>query len=81
MYNFAVPAKLKAYIDHLVRAGQTFRANSDGSYTGLVEGKRATVIVAGAGEYSPGSPSQSYDALTPYLKQIMGLSELKLSRS
>ena len=72
MYNFAVPAKLKAYIDHVVRAGLTFRANSDGSYTGLIEGKRATVIVASAGEYSPGSPSESYDALTPYLKQILG---------
>jgi FMN-dependent NADH-azoreductase len=71
MYNFAVPARLKAYIDHIVRAGQTFNANPDGSYTGLVTGKKVTVIVASAGEYTPGSPIESYDALRPYLKSIL----------
>ena len=72
MYNFAVPAKLKAFIDHIVRAGQTFNANSDGSYTGLVQGKRATVIVASSGDYSAGSPAESYNAETPYLRAILG---------
>ena len=72
MYNFAVPAKLKAFIDHVVRAGQTFTANADGSYTGLVQGKRATVIVASAGDYSAGTPAEGYNAETPYLRAILG---------
>lgn len=72
MYNFAVPAKLKAFIDHVVRAGQTFNANSDGSYTGLVQGKKATVIVASSGDFSAGSPAESYNAETPYLRAILG---------
>jgi len=72
MYNFAIPAKLKAYIDHVVRAGQTFKANPDGSYTGLVTGKKATVIIASAGEYLPGTPAEGYDAEKPYLRAVLG---------
>ncbi len=71
MYNFAVPAKLKAYIDHIVRSGRTFNANADGSFTGLITGKKATVIVASAGEYAADSPIASYDDLTPYLRKIL----------
>ena len=38
MYNFAVPAKLNALIELVVRAGQSFNAYPVGSYTGLVQG-------------------------------------------
>jgi FMN-dependent NADH-azoreductase len=31
MYNYGIPAKLKAYVDHVVRAGITFKMNTDGS--------------------------------------------------
>lgn len=72
MYNFAVPAKLKAYIDHVVRSGKTFKVNPDGSYSGLLAGKKATVIIASAGEYTPGSPAAGYDTEKPYLAQILG---------
>lgn len=71
MYNFAVPARLKAYIDHVVRAGQTFNTNADGSYTGLITGKKATVIVTSAGDYAPGSPTEGYDDVRPYLTRIL----------
>ncbi len=73
MYNFAVPARLKAYIDHIVRAGQTFSTNADGSFTGLLTGKKVTVIVASAGEYTPGSPTEGYDDLRPYLTRILSV--------
>jgi FMN-dependent NADH-azoreductase len=72
MYNFAIPAKLKAYIDHVVRVGQTFQANPDGTYTGLVTGKKATVIISSAGEYGPGNPAEAFDAEKPYLKSVLG---------
>ena len=72
MYNFAIPARLKAWVDHVVRSGKTFRANQDGSYTGLLTGKKATVIQASMGTYLPGTPAESYDAETPYLRQILG---------
>ena len=72
MYNFGIPAKLKAYVDHIVRAGVTFRTNADGSYTGLLTGKKATVIIASAGEYTPGAPTEGLDTLKPYLREILG---------
>ena len=72
MYNFAVPAILKAWVDHVVRAGKTFRVNPDGSYTGLLTGKKATVIIASAGGYEPGTPGETYNFETPYLKHILG---------
>jgi FMN-dependent NADH-azoreductase len=72
MYNFNLPARLKAYIDHIVRSGLTFKANADGSYTGLLTGKKATVIIASAGDYRPGMPAEGYDAEKPYLRAIFG---------
>ncbi len=68
MYNFSIPAVLKAYIDHVVRVGVTFTP----SYEGLVKGKKATVILASGGVYTPGAYAESYNAATPYLKQILG---------
>ena len=68
MYNFSIPAVLKAYIDHIVRVGVTFSP----SYEGLVKGKKATVILASGGVYTPGAHAESYNTATPYLKQILG---------
>jgi FMN-dependent NADH-azoreductase len=72
MYNFAIPAILKAWIDHVVRAGKTFKTNPDGSYTGLLTGKKATVLLASAGVYEPGTPAEGYNFLSPYLRHILG---------
>lgn len=72
MYNFGIPAKLKTYVDHIVRSGHTFSMNADGSYTGLLMGKKATVIIASAGEYGPNAPAEGLDTLKPYLREILG---------
>lgn len=71
MYNFAVPASLKAYIDHIVRHGKTFSVGESG-YAGLVKGKKATFIVASGGDYAPGGPAEGYNQESPYLKAIFG---------
>jgi FMN-dependent NADH-azoreductase len=68
MYNFSTPAILKAYIDQIVRVNVTFSP----SYEGLLKNKKAVVIVASAGVYTPGSHTESYNAETGYLKQILG---------
>ena len=77
MYNFQVPAKLKAYLDHVVRAGKTFKVNADGSYTGLMDDRKATVLIACAGEYDAGSPAAAIDYMTPYLQFILGFVGIK----
>ena len=68
MYNFSTPANLKAYIDHIVRINVTFNAQ----YEGLLKNKKATIIIAAGGDYSKGSPTESYDLESSYLKQIFG---------
>ena len=68
MYNFSIPAALKAWIDHIVRIGKTFSSG----YQGLVTGKKVTVLIAAGSDYAPGSHMESYNAETPYLKQVLG---------
>ncbi len=67
MYNFSIPARLKAWIDHVVRMGVTV---SD-DYRGMLTGKSADVILASAGDFSPGSPVEKYDQASGYLQQIL----------
>ena len=68
MYNFNIPAALKAWIDHIVRVGLTFSP----SYEGLAKGKKAIIIIASASVYTPGAYMESHNAATGYLKQILG---------
>lgn len=67
MYNFGIPSTLKAYIDHIARAGITFRYTSDGA-EGLVKGKKAYIVAARGGAYS-GTPA---DTQTAYLRTFLG---------
>ena len=71
MYNFGVPAIVKAWIDHVARVNKTFSNDATG-YHGLVQGKKATLLVASGGSYGPGSPAEGYNLETPYLKAVLG---------
>lgn len=67
MYNFTIPSALKAWIDQLVRIGQTFAYDGQ-SFTGLLPGKKVYVIVAyGARGYTENGPFAAADFVTPYL--------------
>ena len=66
MYNFGIPSTLKAWLDHVLRAGVTFRYTENGPL-GLLEGKRAVIISARGGVYA-GTP---IDFVEPYLVQVM----------
>jgi FMN-dependent NADH-azoreductase len=54
MYNFGVPSQLKAWYDHVARAGVTFRYTEKGPQ-GLLTGKKATIFAARGGEYAAGA--------------------------
>ncbi len=71
MYNLNIPAVLKAWIDHIVRVGKTFKVTPEGAYQGLLTGKKATVIVTSSGSYV-GTPLEAYDMETPYIRAILG---------
>ena len=67
IYNFSVPAALKAWVDQIARAGVTFAYTPEGP-KGLLEGKRAIVTVS-----SGGVPVGSdYDFATGYLRHVLG---------
>jgi FMN-dependent NADH-azoreductase len=74
MFNFAIPAALKAWIDHVVRAGKTFRYTADGGPEGLLAGKnkKVLVIIASGGNYLEGSGLTTLDHQSPYLRFIFG---------
>lgn len=67
MYNFAVPAVLKAYIDHIVRVGVTVSADNKG----LLTGKSADIILSSGGDFSPGSPVERFNHASGYLRQVL----------
>lgn len=65
MYNFAIPSTVKAWFDHLGRAGVTFRYTETGP-EGLLKGKRAVIIATRGGLYPEGSETQ-----TPYVEKFL----------
>ena len=72
MYNFSIPSTFKAYIDNLVRVGRTFAANENGSFEGLLKGKKVLVITARGAMYGEGSPIAAFDHQEPYLRTVFG---------
>jgi len=70
LYNFGIPSTLKAWIDHIVRAGITF-SYSDGFPKGLVVNKKVYLAIASGGVYSKG-PMKSYDFTEPFLRTSLG---------
>lgn len=67
IYNFSVPAAMKAWIDQVARAGLTFRYTADGPQ-GLLSGKRAIVAVASGGTEA----GSEIDFATGYLRHVLG---------
>lgn len=66
LYNFGVPSQLKAYFDHVARAGITFRYTANGP-EGLLTGKKAYVFATRGGRYV-GTPR---DTQTGYVRDFL----------
>lgn len=72
MYNFGIPSALKAYFDHIARAGVTFRYTENGP-VGLLKDRPVYVLAARGGIYA-GTPN---DSQTPYIRSFLGFIGLK----
>ena len=76
IYNFSIPAALKAWVDNVCRAGLTFQYTENGPQ-GLLEGKQAILVVA-----SGGVPVDSpMDFAVPYMRQVLafiGITDVKI---
>lgn len=76
IYNFGVPAALKAWVDMICRARLTFRYTENGP-EGLLTGKKAWIVLAsgGVGVDSP------MDFATPYMRQVLnfvGITDIEI---
>lgn len=69
MINFGVPSTLKAWIDHVVCPGRTFRYTNTGSQ-GLLRGRRAILVLSRGGIYS-GGPLRSFQHDESYLRSVL----------
>ena len=83
MYNFAIPAPLKAWIDQVVRVGKTVLFATAGPQ-GLLKGKKVFVITSRGGAFRPGTPTERFDYQEPYLRHILafiGLTDVTFIRA
>lgn len=72
MYNFTISSQLKAWIDRVLVAGETFRYRDDGSVEGLMGGKRVIVAIARGGLYGEDSAQRSVEHAERYLTSVLG---------
>ena len=67
VYNFGVPAVLKAWIDMIARVGRTFNYTENGP-VGRLQGKKAIVVIASGGT----AVGSSIDFVSGYLRHVLG---------
>lgn len=67
MYNLGIPSTLKAWIDHVARAGITFRYTASGPQ-GLLTGKKAYVFATRGGRYA----GTAFDTQTDFVRNFLG---------
>ena len=72
LYNFGIPSTLKAYFDHIARAGVSFRYTAQGP-EGLI-GDRKVYVLAARGGFYQGTPA---DTQTPFVTNFLNLLGIK----
>ena len=78
MYNFSVPAALKSWLDYIVRPGLTFKLAP--GWPGMLNDKTTTLLVAARDTYTPGTPSEADDLVSPVVRRVlafMGITKVK----
>ena len=68
MYNYGIPTQLKAWFDHIARAGVTFRYTEKGPQ-GLLTGKKAVVFATRGGSYA----GTAHDSQTVHVRDFLAL--------
>lgn len=79
MYNFGIPSTLKAWIDHVARAGRTFRYTGQGPQ-GLLQGKKAVIASARGGQYV-GSPLDHQETYLETILNFLGIEDVTYVRA
>lgn len=83
MWNFGIPSSLKAWIDHVVRAGRTFQYSAAGA-AGLLPAGKHLIIASSRGAVFSIGPMQAMDHQEAYLKSVLafiGLTDVSIIRA
>lgn len=75
MYNFGIPSQLKAWFDHIARAGITFRYTENGPQ-GLLTGKKVYVLAARGGMYQ-GTPTDTQTDFVRNFLNFIGITDVE----
>ena len=75
MYNFGVPSQLKAYFDHIARAGATFKYTDKGP-VGLLTGKKVYAFAARGGVYA-GTPADTQTSYVRDFLRFLGMTDVE----
>lgn len=82
MWNLGLPSVLKAWFDHITRAGRTFAFTPEGAKVGLVSGKKVYCVVASGSVFAQG-PFVQDDQFTPYIRvalEYIGITNVQFIR-
>jgi FMN-dependent NADH-azoreductase len=71
MHNFAPPSTFKLWIDLIARVGRTFAYGANGP-EGLLQGKKATLLISTGGQYGPATPTAQLNFVEPYIRTVFG---------
>jgi FMN-dependent NADH-azoreductase len=69
MHNFSIPSTAKLWIDLVARVGKTFMY-AEGRPQGLLQGKKATFVVASGGKYDAGTALAAFNFVEPYVRTV-----------
>lgn len=75
MYNFGVPSQLKAWFDHIARAGETFRYTANGP-EGLLADRPLTILAARGGQYQ-GTPADTQTGFVRTFFNFLGIRDIR----
>ena len=83
LYNFTIPAQLKAWLDRVAQAGRTFTYTENGP-VGLLGGKTVILALSRGGVYSTSEAGNAMEHQESYLKTIfgfMGVTDIRVVRA
>lgn len=79
MYNFSLPATVKAWVDTVVVINKTFAFAEDGSFKGLCEGKKALILAVAGGDYSEETANEYFSPTIKRNFEFIGIPSQQIS--
>jgi FMN-dependent NADH-azoreductase len=80
MYNFGLSTQLKAWIDRIVVAGETFRYTAAGPQ-GLAGNKRVVIVASAGGVYAQNAPGEHVETYLKFVFGFIGVTDLTVVRA